>query len=164
MLKRSKGELIVSYQDWIKIPDDGIEQFVKAHTESPKFYTAPVGQSANKDFSGYVKWDWRIHSQAIMDWMRWEIDWGCAPREALFKIGGFDEELDEFWTFDNVNVGYRAMLDGYEFGHLPDNKAIAWNHNAFTPHPFQKNMNPQFHNSRIDYFKMGNRIDYLNML
>jgi hypothetical protein len=162
MLKRAKGELIVFYQDWIKIPKDGLEKFWEAYKDEPKFYTAPVGKVKNKDFTGEPEWDWRNHPESNMDWKRWEIDWGAAPLEALKDIGGFDEALDQYWSFDNVNTGLRAREGGYEFGIIRNNKAIAYDHDEFNDHPFRSRYNPDFHNQRLDKIRKGEvEINYI---
>lgn len=159
MLKRAKGDLVVFYQDYIKIPDNGLESFYNAYLEAKDtFFTAPVGKTLDwKD----VSWDWRVNKDVKMDWPRWEIDWGAAPLEALKKIGGFDEELDQFWSCDNVNVGCRADLAGFKFKNLVDNKAVAYDHDKTITHPFREKYNPQFHNARLQEFRMGKTIDYL---
>jgi len=153
LLRRAKGELIVSYQDYIQIDPEGLRRFWDAYVAAPKFYTAPVGKVEN--WGDEAKWDWRIYPEAHMDWLRWEIDWACAPLAALKEIGGFDEELDKFWSFDNVNVGLRASIAGYQFAHLPDNPAIALDHDKKEPHPFREKYNTEFHNERLDAFRMG---------
>lgn len=159
MLRRAKGELIVSIQDWTSIPDNGLEQFWNAYQENPDtFFTAPLGKTSDwKE----INWDWRASPQATMDWMRWEIDYGAAPLSCLKAIGGFDEELDQYWSFDNVNVGFRADQAGYKFKCLTDNKAVAYDHDAHTKHPFRENYNPDFHNQRLDEFRRGLKLNYV---
>lgn len=160
MLKRAKGELMVSLQDYIKIQDNGLELFWQAHQSRPNtFFTAPVGKVLK--WEDAPKWDWRESEHANMNWQMWEIDWGCAPMSALKKIGGFDEELDKGWTFDNVNVGYRAHLEGYEFAHLVENKAVAFDHDAHSKHPFREKIDPILHNERLRDFDMGLRLKYI---
>lgn len=164
MLRRAKGELIVSYQDHTKISDDGLEQFWEAYQQSPNtFFTAPVGKVIDWDDIHSVKWDWRAYPEAEMSWQRWEIDWGAAPLSCLYAVGGFDEALDEFWSSDNVSVGWRAHLKGFSFKHLPHNKAIALDHDALTKHPFRERYNPEFNNYRMKQVEMGElTIDYLH--
>ena len=147
MLRRAKGELVVSLQDYTTIAPDGLQRFWEGYKENPDtFFTAPVGKTLDwKE----IKYDWRENKEAKMDWQRWEIDWGAAPLEALKKIGGFDEALDEFWSCDNVNVGKRASMHGYKFMNLPDNKAVAYDHDKVETHPFRKNYNPDFNNERM---------------
>lgn len=159
MLKRAYGELIVFYEDYTKIRPDGLQKFWDAYqNDKNTFFTAPVGKTLNWK---KVDWDWRITPENKADWMSWEIDWGAAPLEALKKIGGFDEALDKYWTFDNVNVGFRANLAGYKFKNLYDNPAIALDHDKLMSHPFRQNWNPDFHNERLDQFRHGLKINYL---
>lgn len=155
-LKRCKGELVVSLQDYIKITPRYLENFWKAYQENPDtFFTAPVGKVDNLDFKGSPRWDWRAYSDAKPDWRTWEIDSAAAPLAALVKIGGFDEELDGHWSCDNVNVGCRADKAGYKFKHIFDNPAIAYDHDAFMEHPFRKDFDPQFNAYRMRQFEMG---------
>jgi len=160
MIRRAKGELMVSLQDYIRIPDNGLELFWQAYKKNKDtFLTAPVGKTL--DWTN-VKWDWRTSEGAKMDWTMWECDWASAPLEALKKIGGFDEWLDgKTWSFDNVNVGLRAEMAGYKFGCLRGNKAIAYDHDRDFKHPFRDNFNPQFHNERLDQIRKGLKLDYL---
>lgn len=159
MLKRAKGELIVSLQDYIKIPPDGLQKFWDAYQKSPDtFFTAPVGKTL--DWMG-VEWDWRTQPIRPMDWRGWEIDWGAAPLKALKEVGGFDEELDRYWSSDNVSVGFRAYLAGYQFLNLIDNRAKAWNHDAVEPHPFRERFNPEFANERLALFEGGYKLEPL---
>lgn len=162
MLKRAKGELIVFYQDYIKVRPDYLEKFWQAYQENPKtFFTAPVGKVKELDYSGEIAWDWRAYADAKCDWRTWEIDSGAAPLSALQEIGGFDEELDEYWSSDNVNAGCRADLAGYEFKNLLLNPALAYDHDAFIKHPFRERFKPDFNNQRMDEFRMGLKINYL---
>lgn len=148
MIRRAQGELVVSVQDYIKIPEDGLEKFWQAHKEDEKFYTAPVGKVPNERADPY--WDWRNHQEGDVNWKQWEIDYGAAPFEALKDIGGFDERLDECWGFDNVNVGLRAKLAGYEFGNVSDNKAVAIDHDFHMDHPHRDKRNPDLHNRLLN--------------
>lgn len=159
MLKRAKGELIVIMEDWTKCLPTGLENFWNAYQEDNKtFFTAPLGKTLDwKE----IKWDWRAYKDAKMHWNTWEIDWGAAPQDALFEIGGFDEELDMYWSSDNVNVGCRADLAGYKFKNLIDNPAMAYDHDAVTEHPFRKDFNPDFNNQRMTAFRDGLKINYL---
>jgi glycosyltransferase involved in cell wall biosynthesis len=151
-LKRAKGDIVVFLQDYIKIEPDALQRVVD--TYSGKFATYPVGKTDKLDYSGNIKWDWRKHKQGEVPWNYWEIDFGSAPLQALVDIGGFDEELDKFWSCDNINVGCRADLAGHKFEcvNIP---AIAYDHDAFIEHPFRKNYNPEFSNERLEQFRHG---------
>lgn len=162
-IKRAKGELIISLQDYIKITPQYLEKFWRAYKENPKtFFTAPVGKIDNLEYKGSPRWDWRAYSDAKPIWNCWEIDSAACPKVALFEIGGFDEELDGHWSSDNVSVGYRAYLAGYKFMNLFNNPAVAYNHDAFMEHPFRKEFDPDFNNERMTLFTAGEKIDFLH--
>lgn len=160
MLRRAKGELVVSYQDYTRILDDGLERFWNAYRENPRtFYTAPHGKVL--DWNDKPEWDWRAYSDAKPDWKCWEIDWGCAPLSALKEIGGFDEELDKRWSADNLVVGKKAALAGYSFANLHENPAVGLKHNLLMRHPFSDKFDPAFIDSRLRAVEMGEAINYL---
>lgn len=162
-LKRAKGELIVSLQDYIKIEPDALQKIWEAYEQNPDtFMTFPVGKVDNEQYEGEPKWDWRNYPQSIMDWRMWEIDFGACPLKCIKDIGGFDEEIDGFWSCDNLNVGCRADLAGYKFARFIDIKGIAYDHDAFIEHPFRKEYKPIFNTLRMDEFKKGLKIDFIN--
>lgn len=162
-LRRAKGELIVSLQDYIMVTPQYLEKFWKIYKENPKtFFTSSVGKTDQEDFSGKPRWDWRAYSDAICKYNTWEIDSGAAPLLALKEIGGFDEALDDHWSCDNVSVGWRAELAGYKFLNVFDNPTVAWDHDAFIDHPFRKDFDPHFNAYRMRLIEMGElKIDYL---
>lgn len=163
MLRRAKGELIVSLQDYIKAPEDYLQKFWDAYQAHPRtFFTAPVGKSATEDFTGEIRWDWRAYQDAKPKSDCWEIDSGCAPKAALFEVGGFDEHLDQWWSFDNVSVGKRAELAGYEFANLFMNPVVAYDHDAFIAHPFRQNFRPALVKLRMDEYEENFKLPYLD--
>ncbi len=160
MLRRATGTYIVSLQDWIIPNENGLQIFLDALEADKRFYTAPVGLTSlrNPDESDRAfDYDWRKHrsSTDTVTWNEWEIDWAAAPLEALKQIGGFDEALDAHWSSDNVNVGYRAQLHGYQFGNLPENIAYGIKHDELSEHPFRAKYNPDFNNERMERIKLG---------
>lgn len=169
MLRRSSSELVVILQDFIKVPPDYLEKWWKAYQENPDtFFTAPVGKVDNLDYAGEIRWDWRAWKQSEKQgdysearWDCWEIDSGAAPLAALKLIGGFDEELDKYWSCDNVNVGCRAELAGYKFVNVFTNPAVAFDHDAHIKHPFREKFHPTFNNERMNEFRRGLKINYV---
>lgn len=166
MLRRAQGELVVFYEDYAKIPSNGLEKFWDAYKQEPDvFWTAPLGKVDDLDNHAEPRWDWRAYSDQVEQvgnsisrvskWDTWEIDWGAAPLKALKEIGGFDEELDIFWSSDNVNVGLRAELAGYRFKNLFSNPAVVYDHDKFAPHPFRHRFNPEYTAKRLDEFRNG---------
>lgn len=153
MIARAKGDWIVSVQDYIAIPDNALEYISQLE---PAFYTFPIGKVLSDEDS--PRWDWRAAESRPINFMEWEICFGAAPRQALIDIGGFDEQLDQAWGFDNVNVGYRAYKAGYKM--LCDNtiKAIAFDHDAVMSHPLKDRRDPALHNKRLADFDRGEKV------
>lgn len=163
MLRRAKGEIFVSYQDFIKVENDFLERIIQIYEQNQRtFYTCPVGKTNDKEYkSNDIRWDFREKSTKAI-WNEWEIDLGFAPMDGLRKVGGFDEELDKYWSFDNVSVGFRAHCLGYDFGVVNDLKGVAFDHDAHEEHPFRKDFNPPFFNERLEEYKFAPKLDYLD--
>jgi len=160
MLRRAKGELVVFYEDYTKIDPEGLQRFWDAYTNSPKtFFTAAVGKSKNLDFIS-PKWDWRYLKYGEIGYDHCEMDWGAAPLAALKEIGGFDEELDNFWSMDNVSVCKRADMLGYSFMNI-DNPAVAYDHDEHMPHPFRKDYKPVMSNLIMERYKENPNLGYI---
>ncbi len=70
-------------------------------------------------------------------------------------IGGFDEELDRYWGFDNVDVGLRACMKGYIIRNVPGNAAVAYDHRAVMAHPYQRLRSPEWFSQRMRDIEMG---------
>lgn len=167
-LKRAKGELIVSLQDYCLIRPDYLQKWWDAYQANPDtFMTAPVGKVDNLNYSLPATWDWRAFRNdetkniRPCDWNTWEIDNGAAPLSALKAIGGFDEALDGVWSGDNVSVGFRAKLEGYKFACLFDNPVLVYDHDKFIKHPYRDTFNGTLNTKRMAMFEGGMRINYL---
>lgn len=154
-LRRAKGELVISLQDYIKIPDDGLEKFWNAYQENKNmFFTAPVGKCATEEYEN-PKYDWRnFRLNEEINYSECEMDWGAFPLSIAKEIGGFDEALDAYWSSDNVNFCYRAKLHGVLFKNI-ENNAQAYDHDANIKHPFREKFNPNFNNERMKEFDRG---------
>lgn len=160
MIRRAQGELIIFYQDYISIEPDGLQHFWDAYQANPKtIFTAPVGKSKKLDFTD-PEWDWRHYKFGEIDYTRCEMDWGACPRQALLDIGGFDEELDNYWSMDNISVCKRAEMLGWKFMNI-DNPAVAYDHDAFIEHPFRKDYKPVFSNLRMEEYKDNPKLPYI---
>lgn len=168
MLRRATGHIVVSLQDYLLIKPDFLQKWWNAHQLYPgAFMTAPVGKVDNLAYANEARWDWRAwrndESELVRncDWNTWEIDNGMAPLAALKEIGGFDEGLDGHWSADNVNVGKRAQLAGYEFKCLFDNPALAYDHDKFMDHPFRTEIDST-NTKRMAMFEGGMKLPPLH--
>lgn len=138
-LREATGDLVVFLQDYIKIGPDGLKRFWEKFQQFPNAcYTAPVGKTF--DWKN-VEWEWRTHHQpdALLEYYQWEIDWGAAPRSAIVEVGGFDEDYDSGFGWENVDLALRLKkaVPGLEFRVDPENRAVAFDHDKFIPHPFK---------------------------
>ena len=143
MLRRAKGDLIVIHQDYIRSPDKALERVLEAHRLSPRtLYTYPV----SKTHASYadLKRDWRSQTDGEIPYYQWETDFASAPRQAFLDVGGYDEEFDQGWSWENANLAHRASKAGYLFRCDQELECVAWDHDAEMTHPFRgKNENQE---------------------
>lgn len=179
MLRRAKGDIIISLQDAIKIPPEALEQIAALdHTKTA--YTYPVGKLKLKE--GYFvhpllgreidpepEWDWRkTRAEALgkddITPNMWETDFASAPREMFFSIGGYDEKFKKGWSFDNVEVAWRSEAAGYRFKSSVVTAGLALDHDAVMEHPHRKTLPLNDHraNEAMEKARRGNfKLSYL---
>ena len=133
MLRRAKGERIVMLQDCILLGDTALEKI--AELDPNIFYTFPIGKVM--EFNKMPTWDWRRHHKGEITANQWEADLAVAPRRAFIDIGGYDETFDEGWSWDNVEVAWRAFYAGYKFECYPDIVGTALDHDKLSENPFR---------------------------
>lgn len=131
LLKRSKGEIIVMLQDCITVDDNFLQHVVDTYTGD--FVTYPLGKKNGDN----IDWDWRKGNNNIIQPQEWEADLAVAPRKAFFDIGGYDETYCDGWSWENVEVAYRAKAAGYNF--ICDNRVsgVAIDHDKEVENPFR---------------------------
>jgi hypothetical protein len=141
MISRANGEIVVIWQDSIEAPDDFLQKVVGRHSPGSDIaITYPVG----KRRADGVEWDWRRTRDGEVGPHEWETDLGSCPRQMLLDIGGYDERFSSGWSWDNVEVGYRAKAAGYHFWCDSSVEAVADDHDATDPHPFRVKLPPNF--------------------
>lgn len=118
-------------QDCTEIPENFLEHISK--TFNGNFTTYPVGKKNGNS----VDWDWRKEKNGEIQPQEWEADLAVAPRKAFFDIGGYDESYCEGWSWDNVEVAYRAEKAGYKFSCDNSVQGIAIDHDKEEKHPFR---------------------------
>lgn len=102
---------IIFYQDFIELQEDTIEKLVKARNETARGFITTATHEDGKFDARYTG----MNGLRPIEAKEWEANVAIAPRTALFQLGGFDEEYDQGWSWDNVNVAERADLLGYKF-------------------------------------------------
>jgi len=127
LFRASKGELIVSYQDYIWTYPDALEKFWEMYKETGGSITSVGDQYDQLDEYGRptnaVWFDPRKRKDTLgfyeCNWEDCEWNFSATPREAIFRIGGADEKLDflgfggdQFQICERLNeIGHRFYID-----------------------------------------------------
>lgn len=134
----AKGELVVLIQDYIQVPADGLQHYWDRYQQEPKSLVSGVSDqfdqnSGEKTFKDPRK---QIGSHGGEPYrgffltipLHWEANWGSFPLQAWRDIGGFDEDFDAGWGYDNVNFAERCQMAGYHIFLDTDNEVHAIDH------------------------------------
>ena len=131
--KASSGELLVYLQDFIIIPERGLEWLVDLHRHNKNALLAPVDQywfakEPNRDNEE----DWWDGELDIIDSFSWrnvrvqnvgirrtdnpldfEMNYCAIPKHIVEDLNGWWEFYDNALGFDNTEIAYRALKKGY---------------------------------------------------
>ena len=131
--QNAKGELCVWLQDFIVIPQNGIEQLLDVYRYNPDALIAPTDIYYNclePDMKNKEDW-WNGETNILTDesWrnvrnkylgMResenpyeYEANYGAIPTHILKELNGFWEVMDDGLGHDNLEFAYRALKSGY---------------------------------------------------
>jgi glycosyltransferase involved in cell wall biosynthesis len=149
-VRHCKGEIIILLQDYIFIPEEGVAKLVEVYQkdspclvsgvghqfEFPKTIDDPKGlYSVWNSFPGRpsgdkIFTDPRIKGKGIYVCtpVEWEANYACFGKEVWEKIGGFDEDFDAGWGYDNVNFAERAQLAGFNTFLDMENECLCYSH------------------------------------
>lgn len=131
MLARANGDIIVSLQDCISIPPNALEQVAELPL-GHKAYTFPIGKHGS--------FDWRMGAEREITPNEWEIDLAAAPKSLFFDVGGFDEAFCDGWSWENVEIAWRAEAAGYSFAVSHAMIGDAIDHDKEVEHPFRNSL------------------------
>ena len=131
-IENAKGELLVWVQDFVLIPDNGIEMLVDLYRRNPDALLAPVDIYYDvSHFDKLNKEDWwngsnlelkkawsniRVLNKGITESDNpadFELNYGAIPKKILDDLNGFWEFMDDGLGFDNTEIAYRALKKGY---------------------------------------------------
>lgn len=121
LILQAKGELLVSWQDYTFGLPDALSRFWNCYYDNPQSIVSGVGNKY-KDESWAVK-TWqdprqRVDQGSFYECYPWDVEANfCAiPKQALLDVGGFDEEMDEWFGMDARGVLERIdLMGGYKF-------------------------------------------------
>jgi hypothetical protein len=109
-LRQVKAEYVIFYQDFIDLPKDCFKKLLFLADEKTFVTTATINDDGSDD-ARYTGTDEvrRIRPE------QWEANVSIAPMKVLKELGGFEEELDNGWSWDNVHLAQRAAMLGCKF-------------------------------------------------
>lgn len=119
LIKESDGDLIVSWQDYTSANKSTLNYFNRFYKKNTKALVSVLGNKYLDESFSFVSWiDPRFSNQQLKETPFNEVEWNlCScPREALYKIGGFDEKMDFIgFGMDGYGVNERLSEVGYKF-------------------------------------------------
>lgn len=130
LIRRAKGDKILILQDCISLEPDFLEKIQDIDVPT----TFPVIKEGHKD--------WRCFVDGEIEPFRWEADLAVSPTKMFFDVGGFDETFDEGWSWDNVEIAWRAKSAGYKFYCNSQLVGNAIDHDKEILHPFRNTLKP----------------------
>ena len=195
-IKESSGELVVWLQDFILIPPDGLQKYWDLYQAHPDaMYTGVDGRISvlpdgpvdlenptdilmggtwkrgRLDYVNQRGFDKEIRQS--YDAFEFELNWAAFARTVAEDIGGFNEEFDHGFAYDNTEFAFRALTIGKEMWLDPTNYAEALNHWELFPaadDPFvpEREQAVQENNLRykayVEAVKLGQAPIYMNYL
>jgi glycosyltransferase involved in cell wall biosynthesis len=137
--ENAKGELIVWLQDFILLPETGIEALVDVYRHNPDALIAPVDiyydtlkadnklqedwWDAYRNGFGYTKFitdevwrNVRVKNLGMYETenpYNFEMNYCATPKKIVEKLNGFWEFMDDGLGYDNLELAYRALKMGY---------------------------------------------------
>ena len=136
-VRAATGELIVLLQDYIWVPEDGLSRFVIRSKDEPKGLISGVGHQ----YMDVHEWGGPPRGQRVFVDPRmerrgfylctpveWEANWSCFRKKVWEDVGGFDEDFDAGWGYDNVNFAERAQMAGYHLFLDTHNEVLCYSH------------------------------------
>lgn len=109
-LRQIDSDYVIFYQDFIELQEDCFEKLLSLADEKT-FVTTCTPNYDGSDDSRYTGVDLPRTCRPE----EWEANVAIAPMAFLKELGGFEEELDWGWSWDNVHLAKRAAMLGAKF-------------------------------------------------
>ncbi len=133
-IKRAKGELIVSWQDYTFAKPDALEKYWYHYATEPQCIVSGVGNKYLDDTWTVVTWQDPRERNDISSFYPCffndiEGNFAAVPQRAFDAVGGFDESLDRYFGMDFFSVMDRLnLLGGWDFKLDQTNKSYSLEH------------------------------------
>lgn len=150
-----EAEMFVTLQDYIWIPDDGIEKFWKVYEDNPDALVSgltsisldPTPDKVVNPRGGYtifakpfrdepkvISWsDCRRISTGVRmgNYQEWEANWGYIPVSLLRDGLRWTEEYDIGVAYENQDLALKAVQSGHSILVDQENHAVSLPHKAY---------------------------------
>ena len=136
-IKASRGELLIRIDDSIWFPPDALSKFWFHYKNNPMSCVSGVGDQYDQlDDNGKPSHQVWIDPRKRNDLggyyevrpEDWETNYASFPRDLIEEIGGWDEEMDKYYAWDNVAVAYRLDKVGAKFFLDQTNESFSYQH------------------------------------
>ena len=148
VLEAATGDVIVFLQDFILIPEDGLEQIANMHRKNPDcllalpdmYYAPSIKPDKEKEdwFDGktdiigeFIRKNIRLQNLGLRfteNPMDFEQNYGAIPTKIARELGGWHEFFDEGLGWDNTDIAWRALQKGYKILLDENNVAVCIDH------------------------------------
>ena len=156
-LKKINTDYVIFYQDFIDLQEDCFEKLLSLVDEKT-FVTTCTPNYDGSDDGRYTGMDGPRRCRPE----EWEANVSIAPMKLIRELGGYDEEYDNGWSWDNVNLAQRAAMLGARFVLDESNRPILLRHEQTSKQTMPINLDR--HNRTIKAIREGTKplkLDYL---
>lgn len=112
LIEKSQGELLVSWQDYTFADPDLLSTLWRYYVDDPKSMVSVLGNKYPDDDFDIPAWIDPRYGRNDYNWQDLEWNMLSIPRKILYKIGGFNEEMDSHFGLDGFNVNHRLVDAG----------------------------------------------------
>lgn len=109
-LRLIKTDYVIFYQDFIELQEDCFAKLLDL-AKSDTFVTTCTPNYDGSDDGRYTGLDLPRPCRPE----EWEANVAIAPMGLIRELGGFEERLDDGWSWDNVHLAKRAAMLGAKF-------------------------------------------------
>lgn len=167
-IKASQGDLLIRIDDSIWFSADALAKFYAHYQFNPQACVSGVGDQYDQlDENGkpcHKVWiDPRKRSDLGTFYETnpedWEANYASFPRSLIYEIGGWDEDMDQYYSWDNVAVAYRLSQVGARFYLDQTNESFSFQHGRPKDWSDKDWIHHDFHNY---VNQRGLKLDYLS--
>jgi hypothetical protein len=126
LVKRAKGSLIVTWQDYTSASPQCLEKFNFYY--DPKLIVGAVGNKYTDDTWTVETWRDPRTKDGDCPYNEIELNLSAFPKQAFYDVGGFDEDLDKYSSLCGLDVLFRLNQQGYKFRLDQTNKSFSLEH------------------------------------